>query len=666
MLRFCALLVSVCVVALVSAATKDPVSAALADNFAHLIRANDLDGLRQLATGSAAVNAEDKLHNKPLHYAAIYGSVDSVRILLNAAADPNARNQQGATPLVYAAWNFEKTRLLVEKGAQVNVATRTGVTPLMVASSAHGNVATVRYLIDHGADVHAVDELLTDALIRAGFQSDPEVAKALLDKGADPHHADKAGYTALQGALSFSDSERVRLLLSAGSDPNASNIFGGQVKNGPLALVHLTPLMLAAPYGQLDTVSVLLKAGGRINDLDIRKMSSLTLAVATDHANPETVRQLIAAGADVNAKDQNGESVLDWAGKFRNPEIMAALEKAGAKGREFDPVPQPPPHSQPQDASEAIHRALPLLARSGPIFFRQGGGCAGCHHQPMHARAFAAVSASGMVSDPSLKQNFADAMVAVRPRLVPILPLLTGPGGDYDSLLAPMMAYADLHLPANSLTDLMVHYIAVRQHPSGAWINLGIARPPIQDSTIVRTAMAIRTLQTYGWPARQAEFNERISRARRWLQNAKPVTTYEHADRIMGLRAAGVPASDLRRDAQTLINLQREDGGWAQTRFLESDAYATGMVLHTLYTTGLLGPNDPVYRKGVAFLLRTQFPDGSWYVRSRAPKFQPYFQSGFPFAHDQWISSAATSWAVMALAPASESATSPVARAQLR
>jgi hypothetical protein len=54
----------------------------------------------------------------------------------------------------------------------------------------------------------------------------------------------------------------------------------------------------------------------------------------------------------------------------------------------------------------------------------------------------------------------------------------------------------------------------------------------------------------------------------------------------------------------------------------------------------------------VKYLLQTQWPDGSWYVRSRAPKFQPYFQSGFPFEHDQWISATATSWAVLALAPA--------------
>jgi hypothetical protein len=75
-------------------------------------------------------------------------------------------------------------------------------------------------------------------------------------------------------------------------------------------------------------------------------------------------------------------------------------------------------------------------------------------------------------------------------------------------------------------------------------------------------------------------------------------------------------------------------------------------VLSTLYREGLIKPSDPAYARGVVFLLKTQFPDGSWYVRSRSPKLQPYFQSAFPFDHDQWISTSATAMAVMALAPA--------------
>jgi hypothetical protein len=251
-----------------------------------------------------------------------------------------------------------------------------------------------------------------------------------------------------------------------------------------------------------------------------------------------------------------------------------------------------------------------------------------------------------------LSRTFADAMTAERVRDGSILPFLTGPGGDYDGLLANMMAYADLHQPANAHTDLLTHFIAVRQDPSGAWIDMsGIARPPIEDSAISRTSMAVRAMKQYGWPARHSEFEERIRRARAWLQSAKPATTYECAERIAGLSAAGATASELSGDVQKLLELQRFDGGWAQTPYLDSDAYATGVVLRSLYTAGLLAPADSSYRKATQFLLRTQFPDGSWYVRSRVPKFQPYFQSGFPFDHDQWISSTATAWAVMALAP---------------
>jgi Ankyrin repeats (3 copies) len=411
--------------------------------------------------------------------------------------------------------------------------------------------------------------------------------------------------------------------------------------------------MLAAPHSRPEIVNGLLQAGAHPNDIDIRKMTPLMFSIATDQANPEVVRRLIAAGADVNAKDLYGQSALDWAQKFRNPEILSLLKQANAQGAASIAPPGPSPDLPAANPSEAISRALPLLCKSGPAFFREGGGCAGCHHQPMYGRVFAAMKAHGMSPDSALRRNFLDAMLAARPRLRPDLPLLNGPGGDFDSLLAPLMTYADLEEPANDLTDLMVHYVAVRQDSTGAWHFKGIARPPLEDSDITRTAMGIRALSRYGWRARQAEFSERIGRARKWLAGAAPVTTYEHADRIMGLRAAGVSASDLRSDAQTLINLQHADGGWAQTRYLDSDAYATGLVLHSLYTAGLLKPYDAAYSRGVAFLLRTQFPDGSWCVRSRAPKFQPYFQSGFPFGHDQWISSAGTAWALMALAPAS-------------
>jgi len=61
-------------------------------------------------------------------------------------------------------------------------------------------------------------------------------------------------------------------------------------------------------------------------------------------------------------------------------------------------------------------------------------------------------------------------------------------------------------------------------------------------------------------------------------------------------------------------------------------------------------PGDRAYRNGLEFLLRTQIEDGSWLVETRAVPIQAYFESGFPYGVNQWISAAATGWATTALA----------------
>ncbi len=73
-----------------------------------------------------------------------------------------------------------------------------------------------------------------------------------------------------------------------------------------------------------------------------------------------------------------------------------------------------------------------------------------------------------------------------------------------------------------------------------------------------------------------------------------------------------------------------------------------------------------IRRSNAALLsLRTQREDGSWHVKSRAMKIQPYFESGFPYEHDQWISHAATAWATMALTATARDE-SPVRTATVR
>ncbi len=93
------------------------------------------------------------------------------------------------------------------------------------------------------------------------------------------------------------------------------------------------------------------------------------------------------------------------------------------------------------------------------------------------------------------------------------------------------------------------------------------------------------------------------------------------------------------------------DGGWAQSASLTSDAYATGQALVALKEAGVVTASDAAYKRGAQFLMNSQFEDGSWYVRSRSIPFQPYFDAGFPYGADQFISDAATNWATMALVP---------------
>ena len=141
-----------------------------------------------------------------------------------------------------------------------------------------------------------------------------------------------------------------------------------------------------------------------------------------------------------------------------------------------------------------------------------------------------------------------------------------------------------------------------------------------------------------------------MAAGRRWLERATATTTEDRNMQLIGLECVGASEETLRRLAKTILSSQREDGGWAQTRFLSSDAYATGQTLVALVNTGMLKPSDAAYRRAANYLLATQHADGSWLVRSRSPKFQPYFESGFPYGHDQWISAMATGWATAALA----------------
>jgi len=204
-------------------------------------------------------------------------------------------------------------------------------------------------------------------------------------------------------------------------------------------------------------------------------------------------------------------------------------------------------------------------------------------------------------------------------------------------------------VPRDEYTDATVRYMKAMQTPEGNWAVFENRRPPMNSGLYQSAALAVYTLKTYGPPAEKAGTEKAIARAAAWLEAASPSNTQDRAFHLLGLAWSNAKPAVIAAAAQALAASQRSDGGWGQFPTMDTDAYATGEALYALNAGGRMPTNDPVYVKGVKYLLNTQAPDGSWHVATRSIWLQPYFESGFPYMHDQWISVAGTAWATMAL-----------------
>lgn len=624
------------------------------------IRNDDLTFIRHNLS-KTQLEARDNRGATPLMHAAAFGSIEAMKLLLDAGAEVNAKNDFGATALLWCARDGEKARLLIARGADVNARSKQGRTPLMLASMREGGSDIVALLLSKGTDINVADTRGETALILAAEYGDIETVRLLIANKADIHARNRKGEAPVIVASMRTHPEVLRLLIQKGADVNVATTWYNSVRNGQIQLLQLTALHHAAQSGSPEMVRDLIRAGASVNAFDSRGFGPLIFAIAEERQTPEIVRILIAAGSDVNSRDKTGETPLDWAEKFGHPEVIAALKKAGARNGVAYSPPIKPEAPRP-DVKLALARSTDLLQKSSAEFFKNSG-CVGCHHQPMVARAQRLAKAAGI---PVNEDGAHEQMLQLRSQWAAsqeeFLQALN-PGGGANRLGENLLGLDAAGYPADVITDSAVVDFAQFQAADGCWPS-GEAhtRPPITESAIGSTARAIRTLQVYSIPARKKEFDERIVRARAWLAKTKSASTDDFAMRLLGLWWSGADSAQVQKSARMLQALQREDGGWSGTPYLKSDAYATGEALYALHESRSLSVNDPAHRRAVDYLLATQYPDGSWYVRSRAMKFQPYFESGFPYGHDQWISAAATAWASMALSAAVAPEPASVAR----
>ena len=583
-------------------APQDPQAAKMLDalrrgdhaGFEKLLNENPKSAKRQ---GAAGVT--------PLMYAALYGDTRAVSELLDNGADPNTKNDALATALLWAVDDAEATRILLEHGAEPNVRSADGLTPLMIAAADTGSIDVVKLLLDHGAKPEG------NLLARAAGIGDEAVMRLLIDRGADqkPLPYDLGTRTGCQRC--------VDLVLGMATKDDLNRALAAAARNG-----------------DSKTMVMLLDRGAAANGAALRQ------AAASEMMTAEGVKALL----DHGATDDQG---LTLAKRQGNTPVVAALKAAGAK----DSEPPAKPALQlatGRTARTAVEKSLPLLQHADVVFLRKAG-CVSCHNNSLTQMTLTAARNNGFAIDEASSKSQLDTIrVYLETWRERNLQDIAIPGGvDTDSYILAGLAAANF--TADAATDAMAIYLKRRQSADGGW-RIQAQRPPIESSDFEATAITMRALLAFAPKPKQADYARAVERGAAWLTQAHPKTNEDYVYRLLGLGWAGAPKDAIRKAARELTDLQRQDGGWGQLRTLSSDAYATGQALTALGEAGRMTVSDPVYQRGVKFLLSTQLEDGSWFVSTRALPEQPYFDAEFPYERNQFISDAATNWATMALA----------------
>ncbi len=191
------------------------------------------------------------------------------------------------------------------------------------AAAARGDVVGIEKLVASGENKEAVDSRRRTPLHVAAYLKKHDAARALIRLGADPNKLETDRYDIITIAAVANDLPMLRLAIEGGGNPKAvTSRYDG------------TALIAAAHLGHVEVVRTLIAAKAPLDHVNNLKWTALIESIVLGDGgknHTETLRALVEAGADINIPDGNGSTPLKLARDRGHREMVAILEKAGAK-----------------------------------------------------------------------------------------------------------------------------------------------------------------------------------------------------------------------------------------------------------------------------------------------------------------------------------------------
>lgn len=299
-------------------AQQKPIADSTLTSLFQTIRSGDVTKLEALLKQRANPNAVLDGYSA-LMAAALNGSVEEMKLLLDYGADVHYRNVDSITALWLAIPDEEKTRLLLERGAKADVRSREGSTVLVKLAAIPGSAELMQRLIDKGCQPRNSGPH-NDAMYNAAMSGDTAVVGLLIRQGVSVSDTSFLGDYPVNAAVNYRCFTTLKLLVEHGADVNVSP------KNAVLPLlIGITPLMWAAISNDKPSFYYLLDHGANPNAKSPRGYTPLMFLAMANVDDPEMTLALIKHGADPGMQAPDVTDALFYASQKGNTKSVEIL-----------------------------------------------------------------------------------------------------------------------------------------------------------------------------------------------------------------------------------------------------------------------------------------------------------------------------------------------------